>query len=50
MIYGKCDGCHKRKLFIKQRSYKIPQLGKPITSKGKLCRSCYKSIKKMVNI
>jgi len=49
-----CNTCKKRKWFVKQRQYNVsltpntpPQI---ITSKGMLCRSCYKNLKKLFKI
>lgn len=47
MIYGKCAGCRKNKLFVKERSYVLPTISSdPITSKGNLCKNCFNLIKK----
>jgi hypothetical protein len=49
MIRGKCESCRKIKWFIKQRSYIPKKVGQKITSKGELCRACFKAVKKMIS-
>ena len=45
----KCAGCRKFKLFCKYRTYKaVPPLPS-IKSKDKICRTCYKAVKKLLN-
>lgn len=44
---AKCEACKKKALIIKKRTYDVPKVG-VITSKGQLCRACYKNILKMV--
>ena len=41
----KCDGCGEEKMFVSTRTYKLPQITSPITSKGMLCGKCYRKIK-----
>lgn len=44
-----CTACEKKKFFVKIRQYDAPTISKhPITSKGELCRSCYKQLKKII--
>lgn len=45
MLTRKCDGCHREKLFVSYMKVKHPVIG-TITSKGRFCRNCHKSLKK----
>lgn len=47
MIYGQCIGCRRKKWFVRQRSYIVPNISGPITSDGDLCLSCFDTIKQM---
>ena len=42
-----CPVCNKKRFLIKKRVYNHPIL-RTITSKNEMCRSCYKSILKMI--
>lgn len=48
-IYGKCETllCNRRGFLIRQRTYDIPGVGKA-TSKTRMCRTCYRSVKALV--
>jgi len=44
-----CNACNKKSFFVKIRQYDAPTVSKyPITSKGELCRRCYKQLKKII--
>lgn len=43
-LKAKCEACHKVKWFIRKRIYhNVKHVGN-MTSKGELCKSCYKGI------
>lgn len=41
-----CEICFRRKLFVKQRTFTPKVLNVPITSQVKMCRVCFKNVKK----
>jgi hypothetical protein len=44
-----CGVCNKKKFHVAYRSYNVPSVSpKPIVSTEKLCRMCYKDIKRKV--
>lgn len=47
MIFGRCEVCKRRKLFVRKRYYKTKQTGL-ITSKSLLCGKCARGIKRLV--
>ncbi len=46
-LYALCEGCNKKRFFIRKRVYSHKIAG-IITSKSLLCRKCYKNINKML--
>ncbi len=48
-FFKKCESCHHKRFYIGKRNYYIKELGNlPITSKGNLCGTCFKGIKRLV--
>lgn len=47
-LRDKCSGCKKTKWFVRYRVFTPKAIGQPVTSNGKLCGKCFKTIKQMV--
>lgn len=46
-IFNKCEDCGRSKLFVKKRSYYVPQVHpKPIVGMWHVCGSCFRKTKK----
>lgn len=46
IIYGSCEKCGKKRLFLRQRSYIVPMVSpKPIKTPEQMCTTCAHNIK-----